>query len=144
MGAPNHSRWERAPDSLSGEIVEFVIFLGGSLPIKNIGFIPDFPPPLFHLAGSIPLKTMLRPLVTEFTPFGVVARRKAKAQARVDHFFRGRVVGIILRMDGQRFRHEADLDEWPEVTLVPGVENSVQDGPIVNGFPGGIFGVNAG
>ena len=47
-------------------------------------------------------------------------------------------------MDRKRFRHEADFHEGPGAGLDVGVEDPVDDGPVVDGMAGCVFGISIG
>ena len=81
------------------------------------------------------------PLAHQFPPPGVVFGRVRPALAVVGL---RPVAGIRLRMDRQRFRHEADLYERLGAGSDVRVEDTVDDGPVVNRAAGSVFGVGVG
>lgn len=47
-------------------------------------------------------------------------------------------------MSGKRFGHEPDFHEWLDAGRAKSVEDAVENGPVVDGISGGVFGVNVG
>src|SRR5688572_23885715 len=105
---------------------------GGSAPIPDIRLVPHFPIPRLHFRAAVLFQAMPRPLENQFPPFFVIVRRISPAG--VDLLVaraRSPVVLIRLRLYREIFGHEADLHVWSYSALQVGVENAVEDGPVV-------------
>jgi len=140
-GTADARRRQRAFHRRGGVVVQPVVFLGRAFPVADVGFVPNLPIPGLDLAAAVTLDGMEHPLAHQLSPAGVVFRRVGPALTVIG---RGPVAGVGLRMDRKRLRHEADFDEGPGAGLHVGVEDAVDDGPIIDRVPGGIFGVGVG
>ncbi len=140
---PAHpGRGQGAAHGVHGVVVELVELFGSAFPVADVGLVPDLPVPLLDLGAAVLLDGVLDPLVDELGPLGVVLRRIGPAgvdvvvgQARTP------LVLVRLRLDGERLRHEADLRVGLEPALQVGVEDAVDDRPVVDGPALGVLGV---
>ena len=85
---------------------------------------------------------MAHPLIDQLGPLAIVARRiRPTGEDRVVGLFNAPLMTIRLRLHRQSFGHEADLDQRFQLTLDVGVEDSIDDRPVVARTPGDVFGV---
>ena len=94
---------------------------------------------------AVLLDAVLRPFVDQVAPLLVVLR--GVGPAGVDLVvLRGRRPRVLvgLRLHRHRLRHEADLDVRLDAALEIGVEDAVDDRPVVDRLAAGIFGVGVG
>ena len=111
------------------------------MPVADIWLIPDFPIPPGDFALSVASDAVHRQLIDQFTPLGKILRRIGPAHEK---FVLGPVMAIRLGMRGKGLRHETDFDKRLHAKLQVGIEDFVDDRPIVDRMPGGIFGVRVG
>src|ERR1035438_10685995 len=139
--AADARRWQSALQRRGSVVVQLVVLLSRAFPVADVGFIPHLPIPALDLAPAVAPNRMEYPLAHQFPPPGVVFGRVRPALAVVGL---RPVAGIRLRMDRQRFRHEADLYERLGAGSDVRVEDTVDDGPVVNRAAGSVFGVGVG
>ena len=138
-------RGQGAAHGVHGVVVKLVELLGRPLPVADVGLVPDLPVPALHLGAAVLLDAVLDPLVDQLGPLGVVLRRMGPAGVDV-------VVGqtrtpfvlVGLRLDRQRLRHEPDLHVGLHATLQVGVEDAVDDRPVVDRLALAVLGVGVG
>ena len=143
---PAHpGRGQGAAHRVHGVVVELVELFGSSLPVADVGLVPDLPVPLLDFGAAVLLDGVLDPLVDELGPLPVVLRRIGPAgvdvvvgQARTP------LVLVRLRLDGERLRHEPDLRVGLEAALQVGVEDAVDDRPVVDRLALRVLGVGVG
>src|SRR5204862_2632781 len=113
---------------------EFEKFLRGAAPIPNVGFVPHFPIPGFHLRAAVPFEAMPCPLKDQFFPPGIILWRVCPAGKNLIISSGWTPMMLIrLRMCGQRFGHEPDFNIRPDAVLQVSIEDTVEDRPIVDG-----------
>jgi hypothetical protein len=135
-------RGQGAAHRVHGVVVELVEFFGSSFPVADVGLVPDLPVPLLDFGVAVLLDGVLDPLVDELGPLAVVLRRIGPAgvdvvvgQARTP------LVLVRLRLGGERLGHETDLRVGLEPALHVGVEDAVDDRPVVDRLALRVLGV---
>src|SRR5262249_52568368 len=114
-------------------------------PVTDVRLIPDLPVPGLKLGPAIFFQTMFRPLENELRPFLIVLWRIGPSS--IDVFVtraRCPLMLIRLRLDGEVLWHEADLHVWSYAAVEVGVENAIENGPVVNRLPLTVLAVSAG
>ena len=105
-------RWKRALHGRSRVVVQLVVLFRSSVPIRDVGFVPDFPIPGLHLVLPVLLHAVLHPLVDQLAPFVVILGRIRPSDGVIPVCGAGNPGRVIrLRLRRERLRHEADLDE---------------------------------
>ena len=146
IGAADAGGGKGAAHGVDGVVVEFVELLGGTVPVGGaVGLVPDFPIPRLDLGAAVAGDAVRDPLVNELGPFGVIFRRIGPAagdEAVGEAGAPGVLVGLGEHREG--LRHEADLRERADAAGEVGVEDAVDDGPVVDGLAVGVFSVGVG
>jgi hypothetical protein len=126
-------RRKRALHRRSRVVVQLVVLFRSSVPIRDIGFVPDFPIPGRHLVLPVLLHAVLHPLVNQLAPFAVILGRVRPSDGVIPVRGAGNPGRAIrLRLRRERLRHEADLDERLSARLQIRVENAIRDRPVVH------------
>ena len=111
------------------------------MPVADVRLIPDFPIPPGDFGFTRTGDAVQSQLIDQFTPLGIILRRIGPAHEK---FVLGPVMAIRVRMRGKGLRHEADFDKRLHSSLKIGIEDFVDDVPIVDRMPGRIFRVRIG
>ena len=145
VGTSHSSRWQRSFHRVDRVVMQLVKFGRRATPVADIRLVPRLPVPGFHLCAAILLDAVLRPLINKFPPLGVILGRIGPA--RVDFIIPGLgrpFMLIRLGLSGKFPRHEADLNIRPHASLKIGVEDAVNDRPVVNGASLCVFAIGPG
>ena len=89
-------RGQSPPDAIHRVIIKLVVIIGFAFPVTDIGFVPNFPVPLFYFRPPVLFDAMFCPLETKLAPFCVILGRITETHPRVKRSFRRRVMRIIL------------------------------------------------
>src|SRR2546421_8509073 len=95
---PDARRRQRPLQALGGVVIELEVFLRRALPISDIRFVPDLPPPALHFRAAVLLDRVSHPLIDERPPSVVVRRRVRPACKNLAVLIAGRpLVSVRLR-----------------------------------------------
>jgi hypothetical protein len=138
-GASDLRCWEISADAFHCAGVELEIFFGRSLPIADVGFVPDLPEPFLDVLFSVSLDAVLHDLKIQLFPLAIVFGRIAPTGS--DSRLRP-VVTVRLRIYREGFGHEADFEHGASVGVAVSVEDAIEDFPIIDGMALRVFGVD--
>src|SRR5262245_5356388 len=131
---------QRALETVGRVIVQLLVFLRRPVPVADVGLVPDFPVPALDFTASVFLDRVLDPSRDQIAPPVVVLRRIAPAG--IDAVVvepRGPVVLVGRRLRRHRFGHEADLDERLHLPFHVGVEDAIDNRPVVDRPAGAVL-----
>ena len=136
-GPAHLGRWYDPVDRRFGVVVELRVFREGSLPVADVGLVPQFPLPRRRdiWVTSVYVR---RPRRDEVAPFGVVGGR---VEATTIEGGRGRVL-VRRRIRRQRLGHEPDLGERESARSRDGIHDSVHERPRVDRIARSVLGVH--
>src|SRR5262249_54360966 len=136
---------QRAPDAIDGVIMQFLELPGCAAPVTDVRLVPDFPIPGLDFSPPVLFQAMLRPGKRQVPPLGVISRWVSPAG---ENFVVSRprrpMMLVRFRFARERLGHETDLDVGTDAVLQVGVENAVEDGPVIDRFALGVFVIYAG
>ena len=145
VGTADFRSGDGAADRLDRVVVEFEELVAGAAPVTDVWLVPGLPIPLEHLVPAVFLHRMFRPLIDKLLPLRPVLRRIGPAGVDFVVFrCRRPVVAVGLGFHRECFGHEADLHVRPHAALQIGIEDAVDDFPIVNRIPLRVLGVGVG
>jgi hypothetical protein len=124
---------QRAAHTLNRVVVQLLKLLGRALPVADVGFVPYLPVPLLHLGPPVPLDAVRHPRAHEIGPTHVVLRRIGPS--REDRIVSGGGrprMPVRFRSGRQVPRHEADLRIRPHPAFEVGIEDAIENGPVVD------------
>ncbi len=134
-----------ALEPVGGEVVQLHELFGCAVPVTDVRLVPDFPPPCVHFTPAVLRCDMTTDLVNQLAPLCVVRRRVRPAGVDVVVVVAGLPeMTVRLRMARERLGHEAELDEGLHLARNVGVDDAIEDRPVVDGVAGGVFGVDVG
>src|SRR5712692_444212 len=139
IGPANTSFGKGPQDGINGKVIKLEVFFRRSFPILNVGFIPEFPQPGFHLGISVTLAEMMNELEDKLRPLPEVLRWIGPAGINGAP---RKIVAIGFGVSGQSLRHEADFDQGLDVMRPKGIENAVESRPTVDRLAGSVFGIH--
>jgi hypothetical protein len=146
VGATDLGGRQGPPDAGDGVVVQLVELLRRALPIGGaVRFVPDLEIPGLDLGLAVAFDAVAHPLVGQLRPLVVVLGRIAPAAAD-QVVVEARPPGVLvgLGMGRQRLGHEADLDIGPDAVGQIGVEQPVEDRPVIDRPPLGVLGIDIG
>src|SRR5438477_12266006 len=144
ISAANPCSGQGAAHGIDGVVMQFKKFFWRAAPVTDVRLIPDLPVPRLHFSAPIFLDAVFRPLVDQLGPLLVIRWRIGPAgENRAVILARAPMMLIRLWFDGKLLRHETDLGVRPHSALQAGVEDAIQNCPVVNGVAGRVFAVNA-
>src|SRR5207249_3223412 len=145
VGATHSGCRQRAAHGIDSEVMQLQEFLRRSAPIPDVRLVPYFPVPGLDLGAPVFLHTMLRPLKDQFRPLRVVFGWVSPACINlIVTGSRCPMVLVRLRLDRKVFRHETNLCVGPDAALKVGVEDAIEDRPVVSRVSTGVLVVGAG
>lgn len=145
---PAHPRGrEHATDGGDGVVMQPEELLLRAPPILDAELVPRLPVPRRHLVGTVAINAVPHPCLDELLPLGEILGRVGPALAVVESvgsLLLREVVAVGLGLHGERLGHEADLGVGPHAAGEVGVEDGVEDLPVVDGSPRGVFRIGVG
>ena len=143
IGTADAGGGESAAHGVDGVVVEFVEFLGGTVPVRgSVRFVPDLPIPRLDLGAAVAGDAVRDPLVNELGPLRVILRWVGPT-AGDETVGEAGAPGVLVGLgeDREGLGHKADLGVGADAAGEVGVEDAVDDGPVVDGLAVGVFGV---
>jgi hypothetical protein len=146
VGPADPRRGKGAAHRVHGVVVELVELLGRGVPVRRaVGLVPHLPEPGLDLGAPVARHAVAHPLVDQLRPLAVVGRRVGPAGAdRIVLEARPPFVLVGKGPDREGLGHESDLGVGAHTPGSVGVEDPVQDGPVVHGPPGRVLRVGVG
>ena len=127
------------------KIVHLEKFLRRAVPVgRDVGLIPHLPIPGLDLGAAIARETMRDPLENELVPLRVILRRVGPAGVQLGLHVGLPIVLVGLGGRGEGLGHETDLDIGPHALGQVGVEDAVEDRPVIDRAARGVLGVGVG
>ena len=145
MSAPHAGRRERPFHGIDRVVMQLVEFVARATPVADIRLVPGLPVPFLHLRPGHISPRNARSTDKQVPP----TWRNPSADRPIQCRFRHTWLWVSICVDKARAflripGHEADLRVGMQAALEIGVEDAVDDRPVVNGVALGVLAIGTG